>query len=171
MANLIWQFSTNEPICTYAGDLSTCERGSRFVILSGTLFKASFDDILRLVGQINKFHSIDNSFFRVTVHCPIYIIFIIVIKWFYYYSSCIFIYGLFDIFLFIFLHLLLWWSWRTNSLYCWCYFCFIFYFENVKKMRKFKPKTFSQVLKYLLKTDISMKCLLIIVIYDLSSFR
>lgn len=102
MANLIWQFSTNEPICTYAGDLSTCERGSRFVILSGTLFKASFDDILRLVGQINKFHSIDNSFFRVTVHCPIYIIFIIVIKWFYYYSSCIFIFGLFDIFLFIF---------------------------------------------------------------------
>lgn len=105
MANLIWQFSTNEPICTYAGDLSTCERGSRFVILSGTLFKASFDDILRLVGQINKFHSIDNSFFRVTVHCPIYIIFIIVIKWFYYYFSCIFIFGIFDIFdifLFIF---------------------------------------------------------------------
>lgn len=102
MANLIWQFSTNEPICTYAGDLSTCERGSRFVILSGTLFKASFDDILRLVGQINKFHSIGNSFFRVTVHCPIYIIFIIVIKWFYYYFSCIFISGLFAIFLFIF---------------------------------------------------------------------
>lgn len=36
-------------------------------------------------------------------------------------------------------------------------------------MLKFKPKTFSQVLKYLLKADISMKCLLIIVIYDLCS--